>query len=193
MAKLYFILFVSFFLACSNDKQQEVVETRDLLDRRIKTMVLDSISSENDEPTDKENHFYSSLFCEEITRIDNLNNQKFFLDRFNPRKIEKKVVYYREDSIQHLSFQFKDSIDKNNALYNYIDYDKKIKFLDSSISKNPYEIFTVGNFELNIFRGKKLFEKFKNEEKALAVFKKHIVDFRTIVFFKKDKTIWMNK
>ena len=93
---------------------------------------------------------------------------RHFIDRFNAKTLIKNKLYFANDSITHYRWGFKDSTEKNNAFYNWLD----------CFGKDCISV--------------KLYEPFKSEKKNALIFinQKSIsyITGRQIL----SKDLWMN-
>ena len=88
---------------------------------------------------------------------------RHFIDRFNAKTFIKNKLYYENDSITHYRWGFKDSTDKKNAFYNWLDCFgkecKPVKLYETFKSERQNALIFINQKSISYIAGRQILSK----------------------------------
>lgn len=88
---------------------------------------------------------------------------RHFIDRFNAKTFIKNKLYYENDSITHYRWSFKDSTDKKNAFYNWLDCFgkecKPVKLYETFKSERQNALIFINQKSISYIAGRQILSK----------------------------------
>jgi len=88
---------------------------------------------------------------------------RHFIDRFNAKTFIKNKLYYENDSINHFRWGFKDSTDKKNAFYNWLDCFgkecKQVKLYETFKSERQNALIFISQKSISYIAGRQILSK----------------------------------
>ncbi len=147
--KISWVLFLVLILISCTQKEEKVLDMQDIApqaegdyDQKETLKKADTLSRYWDEKLgDSLNIHLDSIVA---------YTENSFIDRFLPVKSSKLVLYINGQSVEYFNWEFKDSIQTNNALFNWLDcFGEKCKSHrigeDANFQKNGFLLFVSGN------------------------------------------------
>ncbi len=93
-----------------------------------------------------------------VTKLESDTN-RYFIERFPNREITKQFLVSKELRVQHLEINYKDSFDRKNAFFNFLDcFDKtcrSIKVFDKVKFKKAFFMLVVTEKSIHIIESEK--------------------------------------
>lgn len=147
---IYYIIFVFVVFSCSNKSKKKIIFSNDNVqkekNKQINIELEDSIN------------FKLEIFNRDSVNLDvtklELDTNQYFIERFPHKKITKQIIIATEQRVQLLGINYKDSFDRKNAFFNFLDcFDKtcrSIKVFDKVNFKKSFLMLVVSEKSIHI-------------------------------------------
>ncbi len=152
---IFFFILTFLVVSCSNKSEENVIISNDDKPKEEKKQINSDLEDSLNFKLEIYNQDSVNL---SVTNLESDTN-RYFIERFPNLNITKQILISNNNEVQHLEINYKDSFDRKNAFFNYLDcFDKtcrSIKFFDKVKFKKGFFMLVVSQKSIHIIESEK--------------------------------------